>query len=196
MYVIENSGIANLNVGNRVEMVFLGVRFTVDFVYEDGAGLIVLSKEDSVEPGVFHVITEIDISLNKKEAAAYESHVSIHRQSLVGNIDTLIVRKVMSDILAFYQTNLGNYAPCSFQFDDKYYKKSWVDYVKYLIHEIMEGRDVRAVVPEELKEAIDKDSPDDTICPVCGAKLVERKGKYGEFIGCSNYPKCKYTRLM
>lgn len=31
------------------------------------------------------------------------------------------------------------------------------------------------------------------ICPKCGGKLVERSGKYGEFIGCSNYPKCRYT---
>lgn len=30
------------------------------------------------------------------------------------------------------------------------------------------------------------------ICPKCGAKLVQRKGKYGEFTGCSSYPKCKY----
>lgn len=31
------------------------------------------------------------------------------------------------------------------------------------------------------------------ICPKCGNKLVERKGQYGEFIGCSNYPNCKFT---
>ena len=35
---------------------------------------------------------------------------------------------------------------------------------------------------------------DDMICPKCRIKLVERNGKYGKFIGCSNYPKCKYTR--
>lgn len=31
------------------------------------------------------------------------------------------------------------------------------------------------------------------ICPSCGGQLVLRKGKYGNFYGCSNYPKCKYT---
>ena len=31
-------------------------------------------------------------------------------------------------------------------------------------------------------------------CPKCGGQLVVRNGKYGTFIGCSNYPKCKYTR--
>jgi hypothetical protein len=31
-------------------------------------------------------------------------------------------------------------------------------------------------------------------CPSCeNGKLVGRKGQYGSFIGCSNYPKCKYT---
>ena len=32
------------------------------------------------------------------------------------------------------------------------------------------------------------------ICPRCGHNLVLRKGKYGDFMGCSNYPKCKFTQ--
>lgn len=31
------------------------------------------------------------------------------------------------------------------------------------------------------------------ICPKCGGELIRRKGKYGEFFGCSNYPKCKFV---
>ena len=31
-------------------------------------------------------------------------------------------------------------------------------------------------------------------CPECGSPLVIRKGKYGEFVSCSNYPKCKYIK--
>ncbi len=31
------------------------------------------------------------------------------------------------------------------------------------------------------------------VCPRCRGKLVERKGKYGRFFGCSNYPQCKFT---
>lgn len=37
---------------------------------------------------------------------------------------------------------------------------------------------------------------DDTICPQCGGKLVERNGKYSKFIGCSNYPKCTFTKKI
>jgi DNA topoisomerase-1 len=42
----------------------------------------------------------------------------------------------------------------------------------------------------EKKEAI-KTGED---CPNCGSPLVIRKGKYGEFTSCSNYPKCKYIK--
>src|SRR5690554_7529672 len=36
----------------------------------------------------------------------------------------------------------------------------------------------------------------DKICPLCGGNLVIRKSKYGEFYGCSNYPKCKHIEQM
>jgi hypothetical protein len=29
-------------------------------------------------------------------------------------------------------------------------------------------------------------------CPKCGNHLLDKKGKYGSFKGCSNYPKCKF----
>lgn len=33
------------------------------------------------------------------------------------------------------------------------------------------------------------------ICPRCGkGKLVSRNGKYGKFLGCNRYPRCKYTQ--
>ena len=31
-------------------------------------------------------------------------------------------------------------------------------------------------------------------CPECGSPLVIRKGRYGEFTACSNYPSCKYIK--
>ena len=41
----------------------------------------------------------------------------------------------------------------------------------------------------EMKQKIDNN-----ICPRCGGQLVLRNGKYGSFYGCSNYPKCKFTK--
>lgn len=31
-------------------------------------------------------------------------------------------------------------------------------------------------------------------CPKCDGRLVPRSGQYGKFMGCSNYPDCKYTK--
>lgn len=31
-------------------------------------------------------------------------------------------------------------------------------------------------------------------CPECGGDLVIRKGKYGDFVACSNYPTCKFVK--
>lgn len=39
-----------------------------------------------------------------------------------------------------------------------------------------------------------RDLENNMICPKCGSELVERNSKYGKFIGCSNYPKCKYIK--
>jgi DNA topoisomerase-1 len=30
-------------------------------------------------------------------------------------------------------------------------------------------------------------------CPTCGNELVYREGRYGRFIGCSTFPKCRFT---
>lgn len=35
-----------------------------------------------------------------------------------------------------------------------------------------------------------------TKCPYCGSLLVLRSGKYGQFWGCSAYPRCHYTRKV
>lgn len=31
-------------------------------------------------------------------------------------------------------------------------------------------------------------------CPLCGKELIKRSGRFGEFVGCSGYPKCKYIQ--
>ena len=44
-----------------------------------------------------------------------------------------------------------------------------------------------------IKKSLNEKPFDNRVCPKCGEKLVERKGKYGDFLGCSNYPRCKFT---
>ncbi len=50
-----------------------------------------------------------------------------------------------------------------------------------------------------VKEAfgeMEKKAPQETgeTCPECGNPLVIRKGRFGEFTACSNYPECKYIK--
>lgn len=51
------------------------------------------------------------------------------------------------------------------------------------------------LVEKAFKE-MEKKAPESTgeTCPECGGDLVIRKGKYGEFVACSNYPTCKYVK--
>lgn len=30
-------------------------------------------------------------------------------------------------------------------------------------------------------------------CPICGRLMITKKGKFGTFRGCSNFPECDYT---
>lgn len=60
------------------------------------------------------------------------------------------------------------------------------------------GKKARVEHKEKVKEINKKreESIQHNICPYCKAELVLRKGKYGEFYGCANYPKCKFTKKL
>ena len=62
-----------------------------------------------------------------------------------------------------------------------------------LLHEFYDK--FEPLVEKAFKE-MEKKAPEETgeICPECGGNLVIRKGKYGEFVACSNYPTCKYIK--
>ena len=67
-----------------------------------------------------------------------------------------------------------------------------IDNIK-LLHEFYDK--FEPLVEKAFKE-MEKKAPEATgeICPECGGNLVIRKGKYGEFVACSNYPTCKYIK--
>ena len=63
-------------------------------------------------------------------------------------------------------------------------------YNKLLSYNITDRKSVKTHITNIRSEHIN----DTNRCPKCGGKLVLRQGKYGSFYGCSNYPKCKYTK--
>ncbi|HET7292579.1 MAG TPA: type I DNA topoisomerase [Vicinamibacteria bacterium] len=44
------------------------------------------------------------------------------------------------------------------------------------------------------KLEVEKLAPIDEKCPECGNDLMWRRGRFGPFIACSNYPECKYIK--
>lgn len=48
------------------------------------------------------------------------------------------------------------------------------------------------VAQKDMKKIGPKET--DELCPVCGKPLVIRTSRYGEFIACSGFPKCKYIK--
>ena len=77
----------------------------------------------------------------------------------------------------------------------------WVKFIK----------NIDAVAPLQVSEVIEKidevlahhlfppheDGSDPRLCPECGkGRLSIKLGKFGAFLGCSNYPECKYTKPL
>lgn len=60
------------------------------------------------------------------------------------------------------------------------------DFYEPFIQKVNEGK----TIIQSQKVAI----PTGEICPLCGKELIKRSGRFGEFVGCSGYPKCKYIK--
>jgi DNA topoisomerase-1 len=65
-------------------------------------------------------------------------------------------------------------------------ERFWADFAPAL------GR-AKAEMPTVVIEKAEPQPTGET-CPECGGELVRRKGKYGTFVGCANYPKCRYVQ--
>ena len=70
-------------------------------------------------------------------------------------------------------------------------QRKWLDVVSEFwkefsatVEEAGDAPKVPLPAPEPIGEA----------CPECGHDLVKKRGRFGEFIACSNYPECKFTR--
>lgn len=85
---------------------------------------------------------------------------------------------------------LGENAP--FVLDDQK-KNDIYEYIKNKQHIGKEARrehKKNVIAYKELKKEMDHNK----ICPFCKSPLVLRNGKNGEFYGCKNFPKCRYTQ--
>ena len=67
--------------------------------------------------------------------------------------------------------------------------ENWVKVLRLFYDEFEPA--VKAAFDEMPKKEAEKTGE---LCPECGNPLVVRKGRYGSFVACSNYPECKYIK--
>jgi DNA topoisomerase-1 len=73
--------------------------------------------------------------------------------------------------------------------------KDWVPVIEGFYQRFSKNLEkADAAIPKiDLKREVEPVGRD---CPDCGSPLVYRDGRYGRFIGCSNFPKCRYTEQI
>lgn len=67
-----------------------------------------------------------------------------------------------------------------------------------IYYKLLQLKESRTITKEEHIQNIHRQQAiiKDGFCPRCGRKLVIRHGKYSNFYGCPNYPKCKFTKNL
>ncbi|MFR7590821.1 MAG: type I DNA topoisomerase [Longibaculum sp.] len=124
-------------------------------------------------------------------------------------IDTIVTRQYVETVdKAFKPTESGILTNDKLvQFFDSIINVEYTAKMEQELDEIAEGDDdyVHAISTFEEKfepllenayEKMEQIQPVKTgeTCPECGGDLVIRKGRFGEFVACSNYPTCKYVK--
>lgn len=124
-------------------------------------------------------------------------------------IDTIVTRQYVELVdKAFKPTDSGILTNDKLvEYFDSIINVEYTAKMEQELDEIAEGEDdyVHALTNFEekfeplLENAYDKMEqiqPEKTgeSCPECGGDLVIRKGRYGSFVACSNYPTCKYIK--
>jgi len=72
-------------------------------------------------------------------------------------------------------------------------KRKWVAVLEEFYQPFEEN------LKQKYQEVSKKDvteKPTEKICPKCGAPLLVRLGKFGQFYACSKFPKCRYTESL
>jgi DNA topoisomerase-1 len=69
-------------------------------------------------------------------------------------------------------------------------EREWVDVVRHFYDPFSEQLEK---AEEEMPEVKAEPEMLDRMCPECGSPLLIRHGRYGKFIGCSNFPECRHT---
>jgi DNA topoisomerase-1 len=70
--------------------------------------------------------------------------------------------------------------------------EKWQEVIKRFYRPFKEDLDKVSEGAADIKQDLRRELNEK--CPECGANLAERWGRFGKFIACSTYPKCKYIK--
>lgn len=73
-------------------------------------------------------------------------------------------------------------------------KRKWVDIVQDFYASFEPVLNKASAEMKDLKK--EREKPTGEQCPECGGALMIKEGRYGQFIACPNFPKCRYTKRM
>jgi len=59
-----------------------------------------------------------------------------------------------------------------------------------------ECKNTKAIIEDTEGKLVVEGQEAEEVCEKCGGKMVLRKGKYGPFLACSNYPECKNVKSL
>ena len=111
-------------------------------------------------------------------------------------ISTELGRKVVDMLMKYFENimDVGFTADMEDKLDDiEYGGKVWQN----VVGDFYKGfeKELKVAQGDSYTDKI-PDEPSDEICEKCGARMVVKHGKFGKFLACPNYPKCKNTKQI
>ncbi len=73
-------------------------------------------------------------------------------------------------------------------------ERTWQQVLEEFYREFKQSLDQATEHLEEMKRETVEETQE--TCPLCGAPLVVKWGRYGTFLACSRFPECRYTRPL
>ena len=111
-------------------------------------------------------------------------------------ISTELGRKVVDMLMKYFENimDVGFTADMEDKLDDiEYGGKVWQNVVGDFYKDF--EKELKVAQGDSYTDKI-PDEPSDEICEKCGARMVIKHGKFGKFLACPNYPKCKNTKQI
>ena len=107
----------------------------------------------------------------------------------LGEVVTELMKEHFSDIVDLKFTN-----HMEAQLDEiEAGKERWQDVIQEFYYDFRDELDKAEAAMDGQRIKV-PDIVSDEICDVCGAPMVVKKGKFGQFLGCSNFPTCTFTK--